>query len=129
MTQREFKLLVVIAKNRSTCSRHLADRNRFLIVKKNNDEYCITITDTKTHKSAEFSVIRWASFTRCFDAIDESVNGIRERKNIAYLNHYRRRLTHLRYDRNLVRRPTKVLSRSWQRSTQAVQNRDRSTTT
>jgi hypothetical protein len=61
--------------------------NRFLLVKKNGEDYCISITDTKTQKSAEFSVARWASFTRCFDSIDENVNGIRERKNIVYSNH------------------------------------------
>jgi hypothetical protein len=61
--------------------------NRFLFVKKNGDDYCISITDTKTHKSAEFSVARWAVFTRCFETIDENVTGIREKKNIAYFNH------------------------------------------
>jgi hypothetical protein len=58
--------------------------NRFLFVKKNGDDYCISITDTKTHKSAEFST---ASFVRTIDTIDENVKGIRERKNIAYSNH------------------------------------------
>jgi hypothetical protein len=70
----------------SKSKKYALGENRFLFVKKNNDEYCVTITDTKTHKSAEFSTIRWASFTRCFDTIDESVNGIRERKNVDYSN-------------------------------------------
>jgi hypothetical protein len=61
--------------------------NRFLIVKKNNDEFCITITDTKTHKSAEFSTARWASFVRTIDTIEENVKGLREKKNIYYSNH------------------------------------------
>jgi hypothetical protein len=61
--------------------------NRFLIVKKINDDYCITITDTKTHKTAEFSAVRWPSFTRYIDVIDENVKELRERKNVDYLNH------------------------------------------
>jgi hypothetical protein len=61
--------------------------NRFLIAKKNNDVYCITISDTKTQKSAEFSAVRWASFTRYIDDVDENVKCLRERKTVDYSNH------------------------------------------
>jgi hypothetical protein len=76
-----------LADSRPKSKKYTLGENRFLLVKKNGEDYCISITDTKTLKSAEFSTARWASFTRYFDIIDESVNGIRERKNIAYVNH------------------------------------------
>jgi hypothetical protein len=67
--------------------KYVLGENRFLIVKKTKDVYCITITDTKAPKSAEFSAVRWASFTRCIDIIDENVKCLRERQNVNYLNH------------------------------------------
>jgi hypothetical protein len=67
--------------------KYALSENRFLFVKKNGEDYCISITDTKTHKSAEFSAVRWASFTRYIDVVDENVKDLRERKNVDYSNH------------------------------------------
>jgi hypothetical protein len=54
--------------------------NRVLMAKKNDDSYIVSILDTKTDKTVDFPLKRWASFVNNIDAIDEHVKMLIERK-------------------------------------------------